>query len=290
MKLLYTSVFLLLTTFLYGQKSVLLKNNNSRALELRHYLNTTQDSIVFEGERTIYEVMIFNDDFERIIKVKDSKAKLLIGDIPVGRYAIEAVLRDKLIVITLLRHEIFSNIPPAPELQIENPDLLASNSSFNPNTPNTSHGPKATTALPDDLTAPKTKVYGSENARYASDLRLAGKKANVLNSKHMARPAKPKVSAAKYWIHYKVNNGSSSETLLKMADQKTVDRLILKIETDMKTTTGRNNELTVWQVYDPTNFFIHKRRHKKNYMNVNSDSFDIQPYYKVTNALSKKLE
>jgi len=60
MRILYTIVFLLLTTSIYGQKSTLLQNINVRAKELKHSLNKTGDSLILEGERTIYKVEIFN--------------------------------------------------------------------------------------------------------------------------------------------------------------------------------------------------------------------------------------
>ena len=115
MRQLYVIVLLLLSSLVYGQKSELIQNVNNRAKELQHHLNKSEDSIVFKSERTIYEIMIFNDDFERIIKVKDTEAKILIADIPVGRYAVEAVLIDKLIIITLLRNESF-NLPESTPL------------------------------------------------------------------------------------------------------------------------------------------------------------------------------
>lgn len=116
MRILYTAVFLLLTISIYGQNSTLLQNVNVRAKELKHSLNKTGDSLVLEGERTIYKVEIFNKDFEQSLVVKDSKVTIPLNNIPVGRFVVEAVLPDRLIVITLVRNEALS-----PAINIPNP-------------------------------------------------------------------------------------------------------------------------------------------------------------------------
>lgn len=289
MRLLYFVVFLFASSLMYGQKSALLQNTNTRAKELKHYLNKTEDSIVFKCDRTIYELMIFDDnDFERVIKVKNTVAKIQISDIPVGRYAVEAVLKDKLIIITLLRNESFDLKPPT----------LISSNNFN------SHYTQL-----DSLS--KAVPFGSESHTTESDLRLSGKKANQKERKgiistnrnlenrisiYKSRGVKttklspPKVqltdakhykSHSNYWVIYKINKGTSSEKTLRIVDQKTVDKMIRKIETDMKTATGRLNELTAWEIYDTTHFVQHKRKNRSNYMNIESDSFNIVPYYKI---------
>lgn len=306
MRLLYTIVLLFLTSLVYGQKSELLQNVNARAKELTHYLNTAEDSIIFKCDRTIYEVMIFNNDFERIIKVKDTEAKILIGDIPVGRYAVEAVLKDKLIIITLLRNETFDLLEPNP-LITDNASLLEKALA----------SPKDVNLDTEITSLPKNDSFGSENNTLQTDLGLSGKEASpflkkvkektiaqkkqplnrslaLLKNKGVdaAKTSQPKAAlvnskansvTSKYWVLYKINNGSSSEKVLKMADQKTVDRLIHKIEIDMKTSTGRLNELTVWQIYNTDNFVLHKRKNKAHYMNTESDSFNMVPYFKKEN-------
>ncbi|WP_152487250.1 hypothetical protein [Winogradskyella psychrotolerans] len=284
MRRLYFIVLLLLSSLVYGQKSVLLQNVNNRAKELQHHLNKTEDSIIFKSERTIYEIMIFNDDFERIIKVKDTNAKLLIADIPVGRYAVEAVLIDKLIVITLLRNESFN-------LQKLTPLLTTTTS------------PYSKDISPSKVVSTvKKEPFGSENNTGRTDLSLSGKTATPFikeeksltlskgfTSKTSIRPRENAENTAKstYWVIHKINNGSSSEKILKIVDQKTVDRMIQKNEIDMKTFSGRLNELTVWQIHNTTGFVQHKRRNKTNYMNIESDSFNFVPYYKTDHNLDR---
>ncbi|WP_458627690.1 hypothetical protein [Winogradskyella sp. PC D3.3] len=290
MRQLYFIVLLFLSSLVYGQKSVLLQNVNNRAKELQHRLNKTEDSILFTAERTIYEIMVFNDDFERIIKVKDSEAKISIADIPVGRYAIEVVLKDKLIIITLLRNETYDLKESKPiitnlETKKAEPKLVAHQKPYK------------------SVNLPQTTPFGSENDSGQTNLRLPGKKETPTVFAHpssLNEDINPKIQSeskknlsvstnanAKYWVLYQTNNGSGSEKILKMADQKTVDRMIQKIEIDLKTKTGRFNQLTVWQIYNPTNFVRHKRKNGHNYMNVASDSFNPKPYYQIDNKSKK---
>jgi len=327
MRLLYTLVFLILTSIVYGQKSTLLQNVNVRAKELKHHLNDTGDSLVFTCERTIYEVVIFNDDFERVIKVKDSEAKIPIADIPVGRYIVEALLSDKLIVITLLRNESFDLQENAP-LITDNSNLFRRKTELKKEVIASIEKTIETSKIEVEqkvaveskpLPLPKKEIFGNENNTNKIDLGLSGKKAESINrvaktedreresTEEKKRPMKSSLSlfqtkarvtekalespkpeeesaranrvVSTYWVIYKMNNGQSSEKIQKMGDQEAVDRMIRKNEVDMRTKSGRLNELTVWTVYDTDNFVKHKRKNKKDYMNIASESFNVVPYY-----------
>ena len=329
MRLLYTLVFLLMTSVIYGQKSTLFQNVNVRAKELKHKLNDSGDSLIFKCERTIYEVVIFNDDFERVIKVRESEAIIPIGDIPVGRYIVEALLSDKLIVITLLRNEPIESLNDTP-LVADSSDLFGRKLVSPKAAVASAEAPKATpketvtkkiaetkTEVIKKPIQPKEELYGSESSIKKTDLAVAGKKAQPQKAKQpekkvaVAKKKAPKKSSlslfsaktevtkkapeistreidaaranrvvSTYWVVYKINNGQSSEKIQKMSDQDVVDRMIKKIEIDMKTKTGRLNELTVWTVYDPSEFVQHKKKNKEDYMNIASESFNMEPYYK----------
>jgi len=184
MKLLYTLVFVLLTSLVFGQKSTLYQNVNVRAKELKHKLNDTGDSLVFKCERTVYEVVIFNDDFERVIKVRDTDAVIPIADIPVGRYIIEALLSDKLIVITLLRNEPFDTLEVAP-LIADSSDLFGKKIATQKEVivsveksieePKIEAEPKVAVEIK-TLTLPKEESFGNENNIKKTALAVAGKK------------------------------------------------------------------------------------------------------------------
>lgn len=202
MKLLYTLVFVLLTSLVYGQKSTLFQNVNVRAKELKHNLNKTGDSLIFKCERTVYEVVIFNDDFERVIKVRDTEAKIPISDVPVGRYIVEALLSDKLIVITLIRNEPF-DLPKVSPLVADSSDLfgkkIAQQKQVIASVEKTIEVTKkavepALAEVLEETPKPKKEEFGSENNIKKTDLAVAGKKAQP--RPNVPKPIK-KVATAK---------------------------------------------------------------------------------------------
>ncbi|NRD21657.1 hypothetical protein HNV10_00285 [Winogradskyella litoriviva] len=318
MKIIYTTVFLLLASLVYGQKSTLYQNVNVRAKELKHNLNKTGDSLILKCERTIYEVVIFNDDFERVVSVKDTEITIPIADVPIGRYIVEALLSDKLIVITLLRNEPFS-LPDTAPLITDTSDLFGTKTK--PKTEAVASVEKPTQPTIEaeikvtEVEKPEPEVSGSETNILKTDIAVAGKKAKPKLTRKVTytKPQKPaesslslfkadkvaaktqkrssrEVDAARanriestYWVEYKINNGQSSQKIQKLGDQDTVDRMIRKIEIDMKTKAGRLNELIIWTVYDPPKFVKHKKDHKNNFTSVPSESFKIEPYYKKVN-------
>tara|TARA_R110002111_G_scaffold123359_2_gene187354 strand:+ start:1438 stop:2484 length:1047 start_codon:yes stop_codon:yes gene_type:complete len=326
-RLLHTIVFLLLTTITYGQKSTLFQNVNVRANELEHNLNEAGDSLIFKCERTVYEVVIFNDDFERVIKVRDTEAVIPIADIPVGRYIVEALLSDKLIVITLLRNESF-NLPKQDILVADSSDLFGKKTAPKKEVVASIETSIETSEIEveeeaeiiaENVPPLNNEIFGEESNIKKTDLAVAGKKAepkptvakvekrapvkakatkksslSLFNTKSETT-TKPKrstraVDAARanrivstYWVEYKINNGQSSQKIQKLGDQETVDRMIRKIEIDMKTKAGRLNELIVWTVYDPPKFVEHKRLNKTDFTKVASESYNMKPYYKKVN-------
>ena len=337
MKLLYTIVFLLLTSIVFGQKSTLFQNVNVRAKELKHKLNDSGDSLVFNCERTIFEVVIFNDDFERVIKVRDNEATISIADVPVGRYIIEALLSDKLIVITLLRNEPIDSFEQEPlitdssdlfgkkveqkKAAVASADKPAVASVEKPIEASKIEVQEKVAVIDKTLPVPIDETLGNENNIKKTDLAVAGKKAEPKIKTPAAREKKiieekkaPKRSSlslfktetkvadktprtpkrevdvaranrivSNYWVVYKINDGQSSQKIQQMGDQDDVDRMIRKIEIDMQTKSGRLNELIVWTVYDADKFTQHKRQNRKDYMNIPSESFKMEPYYEKVN-------
>ena len=275
MKLIHTIVFFLLTSFIYGQKSTLFQNINFRADELKHYLNTSEDRIILRCERDIFEVVIYNDDFERVINVEGSEVQIPISDVPVGRYVVEVALSDKLIVITLVRHEPLEAAKTKPL-------------SINANPVTTRISPKkdvidsvmAAESIVREINKSNTQMAGKGDSSETEVLKSGNQRSNPNNSTLLDSPKElVKKPIKAYWIHYQSNNGTRSEKVQRLGDQQLVDRLIKKIEIDMKTETGRLNKLSIWEVYDPPAFITHKRFHKKNYTEIPSESFNIKPYY-----------
>lgn len=291
MRTLCTAVFLLLTIFSYSQKSTLLQNVNIRAKELKHHLNKTEDSLILEGERTIYKVEIFNRDFERTIVVKDSKVKIPLKDIPVGRFVVEAVLPDRLVVITLLRNESL-NQPlnrPLPKRKI----------SLFGDAPLASNEPKIT---------PKKKAIEPKIAEVVKKANAIAKKptvaikkssiidAAVIDIKRKARSTKSSTSngtlenstgksVQSYWIVYKTNNSHGGGRQMRFGDEELVNKMISHINLDRRTVAGRDNELIVWEIYDVSAFLKYKMRNPD--FNQPADCFNAVPYFKSEKGTSE---
>ncbi|WP_400074735.1 hypothetical protein [Winogradskyella sp. R77965] len=311
MRRLYIFVFLLLPALGFSQKSTLLQNVNTRAKELKHHLNKTGDSLILECERTIYRVEIFNRDFEKSLIVKDSKVRIPLRDIPVGRFVVEAALPDRLIVITLLRNETINNpinTPrPARKVSLFGDTTLASNDT-----------PVAT---------PKTKAKESklavvdkkEKADIKKELVATDKKVAVVKKKptvktaknlsststkplivdiestviELKRPAKnTRLSSSErisgntgnriiqaYWIVYQTNNRHGSGKQMRFGDDALVDKMIAHINLDKRTIAGKDNQLTVYEIYDVSAFLKYKMKNPDDY-GQRVDCFNSVPYFK----------
>ena len=223
MRLLYTIVFFLLTSIVYGQKSTLYQNVNVRAKELKHKLSESGDSLIFKCERTVYEVVIFNDDFERVIKVRDTDAVIPIADIPVGRYIVEALLSDKLIVITLLRNESFDTLEEDPFIT-DNSNLFGKKMTSQKEVIASVETPIETpkikaeekvAVVTEKSPLPNKELFGNENNTKKTDLAVAGKKAKT--SKKLQKPVKKQVVTEKKEV--KKSSLSLFNTKTKVAEK-----------------------------------------------------------------------
>jgi len=315
MKKLYTIAFLLLTTLAYCQKSTLLQNVNTRAKELKHKLNHTGDSLILKCERTIYKVEIFNRDFEKSYMVRGSEVKIPLREIPVGRFVIEAVLPDRLIVITLLRNEIINAPTSKPKPARRKVSLFGDTTLASNETPATT--PKGSVkdsrlAAIDKKEASKAKTLAAKNKKIA-DIKKArtektskrvkpskveeaivavestvidinrsantskstnGKKSEQVNSDN-SRPVQS------YWIVYETrSNGNGSGKQKRFGDQALVNKMISHINLDKRTIAGRNNKLTVWEIYDVSAFLKHKMRNSDDLSNE-AECFNSVPFYET---------
>jgi hypothetical protein len=299
-KILHTGVFLLLTTLVYGQKSTLFQNINFRAKELKHSLNKAGDSLILEGERTISKVEIFNSDYEQSIAVKDSKVKICLNDIPVGRFVVEATLPDKLIVITLLRNESLH-----PEKTISKPEKKTSLFGDDPITSITDTAAKKVTAprlVVINKTEPSSKeeeiiandkksniaisrnAVGTEDSASPKNNEIIIEESLTINRTMASNPGHKNVEA--YWIVYKTNTISGGGTVKRFGDQALVERMIANINLDKKTKAGKHNELTIWEIYDVSKFVKYKMK-KTNDLSTDKEFFNSKPYFKVEKASSK---
>ncbi len=91
-------------------------------------------------------------------------------------------------------------------------------------------------------------------------------------------PAHRKVKA--YWIEYKTNANYGGGTVKRIGDQAIVERMIAIITLDKKTIAGRHNELTIWEVFDVSQFLKYKRK-QKNDLSDEAECFNAKPYFKA---------
>ncbi|WP_422105896.1 hypothetical protein [Winogradskyella sp.] len=241
MKTKYAIFCLFLTSLIYGQESTLLQNVNYRADELKHRLNTTGDTLVLEGERTIDKVDIFNDDFKKSFVIDDKKTLIPLTNIPDGQFITEVKVKDKLIIMTLIRHKPADNISK---------DL--------------------TTTHIQNISEGQTSIVQNETEG----------KLLAINTSETLKNTTPKKNVRFYWIINKIHKGHSSRKVMKIGDKETVDKVIKQNEIDLKTKTGRHNELIIWEVYDTSKFMKYKRINP-DYANAeNVDCFNTIPFYK----------
>lgn len=241
---LLTILLLFLTSVIHSQKSTLLKNINYRANELHHSLNKTGDTLILKGERTIDKVEIFNTDFQKAYIVNSLDTKIPLTDIPVGRFITEVKVNDKLIIITLLRHE---NIEGETEtIKITETEANEQNSIFGQSTY-------------------QNKSEGKSISNHKTE--------EVLNEP-LTKPVRF------YWIVKYINKGHSSSKKMRIGDKQVVDEMIAQHKIDLQSKAGKHNKLTIWEVYDTAKFLRFKRRNP-DYANIKeSDCFNTNPFYK----------
>ncbi|WP_296382796.1 hypothetical protein [Winogradskyella sp.] len=283
---------LLLTIFCYGQKSTLLENVNYRAKELKQSLSINGDSLILEGERRIYSVEIFNQNFEKTIQVEGNQTKIPLNDTPLGRLVVQAKLIDKRILITLLRHEQIDDIskklktsilnnslvskPIAKALTVENEIVFSGY--IKPPVP--TYKIKDTEIIIIDSTTIRNRLVKSDvNSKKTI---YVDRHAQLLSGRQ--KKATHKINTY-YWVKYEINNGSTSRKSMRLVNKESADKLILKHKLEIKTLKGRLNELTIWEVYDKR-AFIEKQVSNPNYINaLSSDFFNVSPYFSSENNI-----
>lgn len=241
-----TLLILFSTLFNYGQNFTLIKNTNPKAKELKHVLNQTKDSLLLASETKILHVEIFNEDFEEIVLIDGYKAQISLEHIPEGKFVVEVKLADKNIIMGLMRYDI--------DLYEENSELLDNN-----HTVAEGKGMMLDESLNVIKTVPNKSIV----------FILTGSNAKKQTKKN------PKF----YWVVAKVNNESGSCKTMKLMEEDAVRRVILKHKQELNSVSGKLNELTVWEVYNTTEFMEHQMTNPNFFYSLTSDLFNTTPYY-----------
>ena len=254
----------------YGQKSTLIQNVNFRAKELKHYLNKAEDSLILEGERTIYKVNLFNKDYDETIQVNNKKISIPLYDLDIGRYVIETILLNKRIIIVLFRNEPFTDLS---ETEIS-PNIEDISEVIEEEEEEEVVGTIIEENPVQDIEKENKKNKRPINSKSISDL-LNYKRPIV---KKTFKKIKEKERKHNYWVYYEINSGHYSKTIRKMATKEEIDRLIARNQLDVKTPKGQSNVLKIWQIYNASMILKHKEL-DKNFINKESPYFNEKPYY-----------
>lgn len=247
MKAIYSILILLITLTIEGQNINLIKNTHPKARELKHTLNTTRDSLILDSEKTILQVEIFNEDYENLSAVEDNGVRISLKDLPVGKFVVEAKLTDRIIVMDLIKYSNTNNLALNKDEDVGGIGMM----------------------LDEQLNLVKTAPNNS---------------IEFILTRH-----KPNRKTAKekkyYWTVMRVNNGMTTNKTMRLADQKTVDEMILKHKLELKTSIGRRNELLILEIYDKSKF-IESQVANPNYINsYTSEYFNVTPYYSSQNNI-----
>jgi hypothetical protein len=243
MKILFITSFLILTSAItYGQTNLLIKNVNLRAKELQHNLNSSEDTLILEAARTIHKLEIYNHSFSKHIEVENKMVNVPLNQLPLGKLIVEVVLKDKRIILTIIRQS--EEDEPTDTAEVSNVSVTTES---------------ATTE----------SFIDSENTPEAS---------NVTDFSEHEAP-KPKKIVKSYWVEYIISNGNSSYKTLRFASKALVDKMVAKNKLEVKSVKGKLNKLTIWEVYDTTRFLRFKRINPNFSSAVESPFFNTKPYY-----------
>jgi hypothetical protein len=233
---------------IYGQNITLLKNFNPKAKELKHSLNPTGDSLVLGCEKTILKIDIFNEDYEKTVVVEGYNAKISLTDLPAGKFVVEAKIVDKIILINIIKHDYLNEPTNADISDIAEGKGMMLDEGLNiiKSSPNTS--------IEYILTGAKRQKSLNKNQKF-------------------------------YWVITKVNNESGSSKTMKLVNQESADRMILKNKLENQSASGKLNELKVWEVYNTTKFMSQQVLNPDFIYSLESDFFNTTPYYSTQNNI-----
>ena len=232
-----------LTVTLNGQTTVLLKNFNPKAKELKHQLNKSRDSLILSCEQPILKVDIFNEDFEMIVTVEGSNTKIPLHNLPIGEFVVEAKLEDKIILMEIVRYEIDTSSEQASIQQ--NEKLYESGTMLDEN---------------------MKPIKSSSNNRIENML-SPGKVKKSKNTKKF------------FWVVLIKNDKTGSSQTMKLVDESLVTKLIKRNKLEVNNAKDKINELRVWEVYDTSKFMRAQLADPNYFTSSSSELFNVIPYY-----------
>ncbi|MBF8150157.1 hypothetical protein ITJ86_09630 [Winogradskyella sp. F6397] len=236
---------LLLTSISYGQNITLIKNTNPKAKELLHGLNTTKDSLMLECDTKIKNVEIFNGEYDLITTVEANKAQISLKDLPIGEFVIETKLANKVIIIELIKYGNYNS--------------SYSNKSLSTNQMIEGKGMMLDEELKVIKSTPKTSIAFLLTRQ---------------NSEHENRK-----NQRYFWTEAQINNDSGSSKTMRLVDQQSVEAMILRHKLEVKSDSGKLNKLTIWEVYDKSEFMENQVSNPEFVYSSATDIFNPTPYF-----------
>ena len=235
------TLLILLSTTLSNSQVTLLKNYNPKAQDLEHHLNSTKDSLILSSDKNIVQVDIFNEDFETSIKVENNNTAISLREIPIGEFSIEAKLTDKIVVMDIIKYDDITNTSSSKKEIVEGMGMMLDE------------------GLKVIKSSPKTSIEF------------------LLTRGRAKNPSKKNQKF--YYTVIKINNGSSTSKTMRLVDEKSMERMVLKNKIEFKSSTTKSNELTVWEIYDTEKFMEFQSVNSDYVYTSNSEAFNPNPYY-----------
>ena len=302
-------IVILILSFLqlgFGQKSSLIKNVNYRAKDLKHDLNKNGDTLMLQSDKTIYQVDIYNSFYEKKIAINRYKSNIAINDLPEGKFVIEVVLSDRRIIMTLIKHETAEEALMLSDARLEEfriPEIETKAPSKD----------VATIADPVAISEPYKpssieevqKTNESQEVQNVTSIKTSDRAVDVNSSERddnvreynyspasllNTRLKKPNEKSNKYyWVVLEISNGNSSSKTKKLVRGDLINGLISQNKAEIKTAIGRNNKLTIWEVYD-TKKFMKEQLLNRNFVTSETSSkcFNPIPYYTTSKSLTSR--
>ena len=82
-----------------------------------------------------------------------------------------------------------------------------------------------------------------------------------------------------YWVVSESNSQFSSTKTMSLKYPEEINDLIAKVKLDVKSKTGENNKLLVYEVYNTSEFMSMQLKNRKYYKKTESDFFNVIPLY-----------
>ncbi len=241
------TLFIFFSTFIsYSQDVTLLKNFNPKVKELKHDLNYSKDSLSLKCESKIMKVDIFNEDYEQSFEIKDFQTLIPLKDIPVGKFVVEVYLTNKIAEMHIIKHNLDNSLTRS-ERGID----IAEGQGM---------------MLDEELNVIKSPPKNS------IEFLLTRSKANQSS----------RVKQKFFWVILEVNTGNNSYKSMKLVNESIATKMISRNKLVRKTSYGKLNKLSVWEIYNKTEF-MKKQASNPDYINSSSsDLFNVVPYYMTT--------